>query len=70
MLHHVEIYVSKLDASHAFWADILARIGWEQSGRWKDGFTLVNGDGAYLTFVQVATKYKSHTYLPSMRRRA
>ena len=33
MLHHVEIYVSQIEASHAFWANILAKIGWEQSGR-------------------------------------
>jgi len=62
MLHHVEIYVSKIKASHAFWAPILAKIGWKQSGHWKDGFTLVNGEDAYLTFVQVTKKHKSHTY--------
>lgn len=62
MLHHVEIYVSKIDASRAFWTNILAKIGWELSGNWKDGFTLVRGEDAYLTFVQVAKKYKSHTY--------
>lgn len=62
MLHHVEIYVSKIDASRTFWTNILAKIGWEPSGNWKDGFSLVNGEDPYLTFVQVAKKYKSHTY--------
>jgi len=27
MLHHVEIYVSNLERSHAFWASLLAQIG-------------------------------------------
>ena len=27
MLHHIEIYVSNLDTSHAFWTNILAKIG-------------------------------------------
>lgn len=62
MLHHVEIYVSNLDASHAFWANILARIGYEKTGHWDDGFTLGNGEDAYLTFVQVAGKYEGHRY--------
>jgi catechol 2,3-dioxygenase-like lactoylglutathione lyase family enzyme len=62
MLHHVEIYVSKLNASRTFWINILARIGWEPSASWEDGFTLSHGEDAYLTFVQVANKYKSHSY--------
>jgi catechol 2,3-dioxygenase-like lactoylglutathione lyase family enzyme len=62
MLHHVEIYVSNLDASHAFWASILAKIGYEVSAHWEDGFTLSNCNDAYLTFVQVAEKYDSHPY--------
>lgn len=62
MLHHVEIYVSNLDASHGFWANILAKIGYEKSDHWNDGFTLINGEDAYLTFVQVAKKYESHPY--------
>ncbi|WP_081158139.1 VOC family protein [Ensifer aridi] len=62
MLHHLEIYVSNLDASHAFWANILAKIGYEETGRWGDGFTLSDGEDAYLTFVQVSEAYKSHLY--------
>jgi hypothetical protein len=38
------------------------QIGYEKSGHWNDGFTLINGEGAYLTFVQVAKKYESHSY--------
>src|SRR5262245_33881201 len=62
MLHHVEIYVSILDASHAFWASILGKIGYEESGHWEGRFTLVNDYDAYLTFVQVAKKHESHSY--------
>ncbi len=62
MLHHVEIYVSDIKASHAFWANILARIGYEETGHWGDGFTLGHGDDGYLTFVQVAEKHKEHRY--------
>ena len=62
MLHHVEIYVSNLSASHAFWASILGKIGYEETGRWDEGFTLANGEAAYLTFIQVAEKYTSHKY--------
>jgi catechol 2,3-dioxygenase-like lactoylglutathione lyase family enzyme len=62
MLHHVEIYVSNLDASHAFWASLLAQIGYEESDRWGDGFTLAHEDDAYLTFVQVAEKHAHRHY--------
>lgn len=62
MLHHVEIYVSNLKASHTFWTKILAKIGYKQRNRWADGFTLANGEGAYLTFVQFAKKHESHRY--------
>ncbi|KQT69724.1 MULTISPECIES: VOC family protein [unclassified Aureimonas] len=62
MLHHVELYVSDLDASLAFWANILGMIGYEKTGHWDDGFTLSNGKDAYLTFVQVAEKHRSHPY--------
>jgi catechol 2,3-dioxygenase-like lactoylglutathione lyase family enzyme len=62
MLHHVEIYVSNLDASHAFWTPLLARVGYVESGRWDDGFTLAHDDDAYLTFVQVADKHALRRY--------
>lgn len=62
MLHHVEIYVSDLEASHVFWSGILAKIGYEEAGRWSDGFTLRRDDDAYLTFVQVADKYRALSY--------
>ena len=62
MLHHVEIYVSDLDISHSFWTGLLSRIGYEEDGRWSDGFTLANGEDAYITFVQVAEKHAHRPY--------
>ncbi|UDF30795.1 UNVERIFIED_ORG: VOC family protein [Roseateles sp. XES5] len=62
MLHHIEIYVSNLDISHAFWTSLLGQIGYEESGRWDDGFTLAHGDEAYLTFVQVADRHADRGY--------
>jgi catechol 2,3-dioxygenase-like lactoylglutathione lyase family enzyme len=62
MLHHVEIYVSNLDTSKTFWSSILAMIGYTNSSQWEDGFTLSNGEDAYLTFVQVSKKYESYKY--------
>lgn len=62
MLHHVEIYVSNLKGSREFWKNLLAKIGYKETGHWDDGFTLSNSKDAYLTFVQVAEKYKSLQY--------
>jgi catechol 2,3-dioxygenase-like lactoylglutathione lyase family enzyme len=62
MLHHVEIYVSDLAVSRGFWSGLLAKVGYKESGFWGEGFTLENGKGPYLTFVQVNKKYTSHSY--------
>ena len=62
MLHHLEIYVSDLNASRTFWKNILELIGYEESDRWEDGFTLKQGDDAYLTFVQRMDKHASLNY--------
>lgn len=62
MLHHIEIYVSDLNASHAFWTSLLGLIGYQESARWDDGFTLAHEEDAYLTFVQVADKHAGREY--------
>ena len=62
MLHHIEVYVSNLGVSHAFWSKILEQIGYEQAGQWDDGFTLRKGNGPYLTFVQVTKNFTAGTY--------
>ena len=62
MLHHIEIYVSDLDASFAFWFQLLEQLGYEETAFWGDGFTLGNHRDAYITFVQVKEKYRGQPY--------
>ena len=62
MLHHVEINVSNLGASRAFWSEILSKLGYEVTAQQEEDFTLSNGEDAYLKFVQVKNKYASHKY--------
>ena len=62
MIHHVEINVSNLSASRAFWSEILSKLGYKLTTYREQDFTLSNGEGAYLKFVQVNNKYASHKY--------
>ena len=62
MLHHVEINVSNLGASRAFWSEILSKLGYKVTAYREEDFTLSNGEDAYLKFVQVKNKYASHKY--------
>ncbi|GHB23049.1 hypothetical protein GCM10007094_09110 [Pseudovibrio japonicus] len=62
MLHHIELYVSDKNISRHFWSKLLSHLNYRETSVWDDGFTLANGNDAYLTFVQVAPKYKSHVY--------
>jgi catechol 2,3-dioxygenase-like lactoylglutathione lyase family enzyme len=62
MLHHVELYVSNLDVSFAFWSNILGTLGYEETAFWGEGFTLGRGEGAYLTFVQVRADHAHRPY--------
>ncbi len=61
MLHHVEIYVSDLNQSKAFWSWLLNKLGYTQSAAWKQGFSFKK-DGTYLTFVQTEAKYLDAEY--------
>ncbi len=40
MLHHVELYVSNLERSIAFWTPLMALLGYE-SDRWSQGMNYV-----------------------------
>ena len=62
MIHHIEIYVSNLGESYAFWSAILSRIGYTTNDKWNNGFTLSSGQDAYLTFVQVESTYSDLPY--------
>jgi catechol 2,3-dioxygenase-like lactoylglutathione lyase family enzyme len=61
MLHHVEIYVSNLDQSRAFWSWLLGKLHYDQSATWAQGFSFKKGD-TYLTFVQVEAQYLDVSY--------
>lgn len=63
MLHHVEVYVSDLSASRAFWSWCLGRLGYEVTAQWDDGFTLASTESpSYLTFVQVDARFAERGY--------
>jgi len=61
MLHHVEVYVSDLERSFEFWSWLLAKLDYQVSAKWDDGFSL-KGAGAYLTFVQVDSKFSDRSF--------
>jgi catechol 2,3-dioxygenase-like lactoylglutathione lyase family enzyme len=43
MLHHIELYVSDLDRSCAFWTPFMAMLGYDAE-RWSGGMNYVRGD--------------------------
>ncbi len=49
-LHHLELYVSDLEASARFWGWLLARFGWEPFQEWDDGISF-RTPSTYLVFV-------------------
>jgi hypothetical protein len=52
MLHHLEINVSNLAASCAFWSEILSKLGYKVTAYREEDFALSNGEDAYLKFVR------------------
>ncbi|TAG77726.1 MAG: hypothetical protein EAZ21_14280 [Betaproteobacteria bacterium] len=61
VLHHVEIYVSALDATKRFWGDFLGRLGDSDGRDFPGGVTYELGD-TYITFVQVDPAYAEPAY--------
>jgi len=52
MLHHIEIYVSDLERSVAFWTPFMKHLGYE-ADRWSGGMNYVKEEaGTYLCFLQ------------------
>jgi catechol 2,3-dioxygenase-like lactoylglutathione lyase family enzyme len=60
-LHHVEIYVSKLQSSRKFWGWLLEKLGYSLFQEWEEGFSYKKYD-TYIVFVQTEDKYVEHTY--------
>ncbi|QDU69978.1 VOC family protein [Engelhardtia mirabilis] len=50
MLHHIEIYVSDLERSIAFWTPFMAKLGYAPD-RWSGGMNYVKDGLAYLCFL-------------------
>lgn len=61
MLHHVEIYVSNLDKSKAFWGWFLNELGYTKYQEWDLGISWKFGE-TYLVFVQVGERFSDVPY--------
>ncbi|MGF7032611.1 catechol 2,3-dioxygenase-like lactoylglutathione lyase family enzyme [Paenibacillus mucilaginosus] len=56
LLHHVEVNVSNLAESEAFWGWLLRRLGYTPYQRWEQGFSFRHGH-TYLVFVQTGERF-------------
>lgn len=60
-LHHIEIYVSDLEASCIFWDWLLKSLGYSLHQDWEAGRSW-KLDDTYIVFVQVTEKHKAFNY--------
>ena len=61
MLHHVEIYVSDLERTIAFWTPFMEKLGYE-ADRWSEGMNYVKDGHAYLCLLQAEGKHAAAGY--------
>jgi catechol 2,3-dioxygenase-like lactoylglutathione lyase family enzyme len=61
MLHHIEIYVSDLERSIAFWTPFMERLGYE-ADPWSGGMNYVQEGEAYLCFLQAPSEHLTAGY--------
>lgn len=61
MLHHIEIYVSNLENTRAFYEKFLPLLGYELYQEWEEGVSYIK-DKCYLVFVQTREKYLANPY--------
>lgn len=61
LLHHVELYVSDLARSRAFWGWFLGELGYEVHQEWEGGVSLRLGP-TYLVFVQTPCEHLEPAY--------
>ena len=66
MLHHVELYVSDLARSRAFWGWFLGSLGYREYQSWPEGVSYRLG-ATYIVFVQTSA---GHLHPPYHRRKA
>lgn len=60
-LHHIEIYVSDLNATKQFWGWLLTEIGYKQRNEWPEGITYILED-SYIVFVQTEQAFLDIPY--------
>ncbi len=51
MLHHIELYVSDLERSIAFWTPFMQQLGYE-ADRWSDGMNYTRDGQAYFSLLE------------------
>lgn len=56
MIHHIELYVSDLEASKQFWGWFLGELGYEPFQTWDSGISWKKDD-FYLVFVQTEERF-------------
>lgn len=62
MLHHIEIYVSDLERSIAFWTPFLEKLGYEAE-RWSAGINYFSGvTEPYLCLLQASKEHLAAGY--------
>jgi catechol 2,3-dioxygenase-like lactoylglutathione lyase family enzyme len=60
-LHHVEIYVSDLARSKAFWGWLLPYLGYREYQSWDKGISYLL-DSTYIVFVQTEERFQNVSY--------
>jgi len=60
-IHHVEMYVSDLTKTKAFWTWFLSELGYEVYQKWNEGISYKLSD-TYLVFVQTEENYLDVKY--------
>ncbi|MBF0787359.1 MULTISPECIES: VOC family protein [unclassified Streptococcus] len=61
MIHHVEINVSNLEKSRAFYERLFADLGYELYQEWEEGFSYRDRE-TYIVFVQTDEAYREPLY--------
>lgn len=61
MLHHVEIYVSDLKRTIAFWNGLLTELDYKIYQQWESGISWKHGE-TYLVFVQTEDRFLDVPY--------
>jgi catechol 2,3-dioxygenase-like lactoylglutathione lyase family enzyme len=61
MLHHIELYVSRLEESRSFWGWLLFELGYNVYQEWNNGISYKK-DQFYIVFVQAEERFMDVPY--------